>query len=58
MLVQGDALNLPFKDESFDIVTAFEVIEHLYDPQKALGEIRRILKMDGIALISTPRRDL
>jgi ubiquinone/menaquinone biosynthesis C-methylase UbiE len=58
MLFQGDALNFPFKDESFDIVTAFEVIEHLNDPQKALGEIRRILKRGGIALISKPRRDL
>jgi len=57
-LVHGDALELPFKDESFDVVTVFEVIEHLDDPQKALGEVRRVLKPGGIALISTPRRDL
>lgn len=58
MLVQGDAMNLPFKEESFDVVTAFEVIEHLDDPQKALGQIKRVLKTGGVALISTPRRDL
>ena len=58
MLIRGDAMKLPFKDESFDVITAFEVIEHLDDPQKAIGEIRRVLKTGGVALISTPRRDL
>lgn len=57
-LIRGDAMKLPFNDESFDVITAFEVIEHLDDPQKALGEIRRVLKTGGVALISTPRRDL
>jgi len=57
-LVLGDAMKLPFVDESFDVITAFEIIEHLDDAECALREIKRVLKTGGVALISTPRRDL
>jgi len=44
----GDAQALPFKDDSFDIVTCFDVIEHVERPEAVLGEIGRILKSSGI----------
>ena len=42
------------KNESFDIVVCTEVLEHTLNPFKAMAEIHRILKPNGIALISTP----
>lgn len=43
----------PFEDNFFDIITANQVVEHLYDHDNFFGEMRRILKKDGIFLIST-----
>jgi len=40
--VQGDVCLLPFDDNSFDLVTAVEVMEHLERPELALGELRRV----------------
>lgn len=54
--VHGNAEQLPFKKESFDIVLSPNVIEHLSLPQEALREIYRILEKDGILIISTPNR--
>jgi len=53
--VQGD-LNgkIPFKNSEFDVVYSGEVIEHLYNPDFFLKEIRRILKNKGYLLITTP----
>ena len=45
---------LPFADESFDLVTCSEVIEHIRNPKRALEEMRRILKPTGMLLLSTP----
>lgn len=44
----------PFKDHSFDIVTASELIEHIEKPVELLNEIARLLKPNGIAVITTP----
>ena len=52
----GSILDLQFPDATFDLVTCFETIEHLDDPDRALREIRRVLKADGTLLISTPNR--
>ena len=53
-ILRGDAENLPFKDQSFDCVTTTAVIEHLPDPVNALTEFKRVLRRDGILIITTP----
>jgi len=45
---------LPFKDASFDVVYAAELIEHLYNPDFFLEECNRILRPKGVIIISTP----
>jgi len=44
----ADAQELPFKDDYFDAVVCFDLIEHVEFPQKVLGEIYRVLKPGGI----------
>lgn len=43
-----------FKSSSFDVVTIFDVIEHIPNPQKTVKEIRRILKPNGLIVVTTP----
>ena len=45
---------IPFPDESFDAVLAFQVLEHIKDPASILAEIRRVLKTSGKFLITAP----
>jgi O-antigen biosynthesis protein len=47
---------LPFADESFDLVLAFEVIEHLKRWEDFLAEARRVLRPAGVLLVSTPNK--
>lgn len=46
-----------YPDRSFDVVSFWHVIEHLYDPRAALKEARRILKPNGYVLIGVPNYD-
>lgn len=55
-VVLGDANKLPFSDNSFNAVMAFHLIEHLDDDQSFLNEIHRILKDNGLVLLTTPNR--
>lgn len=50
----GSALALPFADESFDVVAAFDVIEHCDPEDVALAEVRRVLRPGGRFLMSVP----
>jgi SAM-dependent methyltransferase len=43
-------------DASADVITFWEVIEHLYDPRRALAEAHRVLRPGGLIVISTPNR--
>jgi len=51
---QGTILNLPFEDNSVDIFTSFETIEHVENENGQLGEINRVLKPGGVYIMSTP----
>ncbi len=53
-MARGDATQLPFKNDSFDCVFAGEIIEHLTNPARLLREIERVLRTDGVAVVTTP----
>ena len=54
----GDARCLPLDDASVDVVTSFETIEHFFEHDQFLSEIRRVLRPGGMVVISTPDRDV
>lgn len=53
-VLRVDMLAMQFDDESFDVVIANHVLEHVADDLKALAEIRRVLKPGGQAILQTP----
>ena len=52
--VVADAYSLPYADESVDTVHCEAVLEHLAEPAKALGEMRRVLRRGGLGYFVTP----
>lgn len=52
----ADCLDIPAADGSFDLVVAFEIIEHLRDWRGFLEQVRRVLAPDGQFVVSTPNR--
>lgn len=52
--VCGSAMDLPFGDDSFDAVAAFDVVEHCEPEGRILGEIRRVLRPGGRFVMSVP----
>ena len=52
--ISGEATKIPLDDNSVDVVITFETIEHVKNYKLFLSEIDRILKKDGLLLISTP----
>lgn len=49
-----DGTNLPYTDETFDIIISFETIEHTTEYQKMLNEFKRVVKKNGLIILSTP----
>lgn len=54
---QADCRQAPLPDSSFDLIVAFELIEHLSDSASLLREARRLLAPSGQFVVSTPNRD-
>lgn len=57
-IVEGDIEAMPFSDGSFGTVVCTEVLEHVPDASRALTEIRRVLRPDGVLVGSVPARSL
>jgi predicted SAM-dependent methyltransferase len=53
-IVYGDATSLQFEDQSFDIVLANHILEHIPEDMKAMKEIFRVLRNDGVAILQVP----
>lgn len=56
--VQGDIIDLPFEDDSFDLVVCMSVLEHFKDPKIPLSELKRVLKAGGILIAGYPSETL
>lgn len=54
--LQADVYDIPFKNDYFDAVVGYEMIEHLENPKLFLQEVSRILDKGGTFIISTPNR--
>lgn len=50
----GDVLDADFPDNSFDVITCMDVLEHLYEPRKVLRNVRKWLKPEGIFYVFVP----
>jgi len=54
--IVGSIMELPFSDETFDIVVSSEVIEHTPNPRKSFEELARVLKKNGVLALTTPNK--
>lgn len=54
--VVSSCMTMPFRPAAFDLVVAFEVIEHLPDPRAFLHECARVLTQDGLFIVSSPNK--
>lgn len=52
----GSCTNIPCESTSFDVVVSFETIEHIAEHEKMLDEIKRVLKHDGVLILSSPNK--
>lgn len=50
----GSILDLPYQNETFDLVCAFDVIEHVEDDRRAMEEMTRVCKQNGNIMITVP----
>lgn len=55
-LINGSALQLPFTNNSFDLIIIQDVIEHLTELTDFYTEVKRVLKTNGVIYLSTPNR--
>jgi ubiquinone/menaquinone biosynthesis C-methylase UbiE len=52
--LEGDGQAIPLEDSSVDVVVTFETIEHIEDYESFMDEVARVLKKDGLLILSTP----
>lgn len=52
--IQGSITELPFKDNEFDLVCAFDVVEHVQEDRLAISELHRVCKRGGYTFTSVP----
>ncbi|AHZ83968.1 2-polyprenyl-3-methyl-5-hydroxy-6-metoxy-1,4-benzoquinol methylase [Bdellovibrio bacteriovorus] len=50
---QGDVYQVPFPNESFDVVAAMDLLEHVSDPQRVIAEASRVLRPGGLFFFNT-----
>ena len=55
---QGFAENLPYENESFDVIYSSHVLEHVNDEAKSLAEMKRVLKKEGVLIIGMPTSNM
>ncbi|KIA90389.1 class I SAM-dependent methyltransferase [Kaistella jeonii] len=55
--VKADILDLPFEDESFDIVFCNHVLEHIEDDKKAMSELFRVMRKGGWGIFQVPMKN-
>lgn len=55
-VVNGDALDLPFPDGSFDRIICSEVLEHIWDDERAIQQLVRVLRPGGRLAVTVPTR--
>jgi 2-polyprenyl-3-methyl-5-hydroxy-6-metoxy-1,4-benzoquinol methylase len=53
----GDVLDAPFPAETFDVITSFDVLEHMYEPRAFLAKVHKWLKPGGIFYAELPNID-
>ena len=54
----GRAQEIPLGDRSVDCVVSFETLEHFYEQEQFLDEIRRVLRPGGFLILSSPNREI
>src|SRR5271157_1669541 len=55
--IKGSIIDVPVKGENrFDVVVCFEALEHIEDHDGLMKEVKRLLKADGIFIVSTPNK--
>jgi SAM-dependent methyltransferase len=54
--VEASCTKLPFPDAAFDVVVSFETIEHIAGQIEFLDEIKRVLRADGVLIVSSPNK--
>lgn len=55
--VKADILDLPFEDNTYDVIICNHVLEHIIDDRKAMSELYRVMKPNGWGIIQVPMKN-
>lgn len=55
--VKADIVDLPFEDNSFDVIICNHVLEHVVDDRKAMSELYRVMKPGGWGIVQVPMKN-